>query len=277
MIAVWRIKKTFVPLGTSNPQKELKYFISDSNIGAILHSSNYIKNKNLFKSNEIQNAFYSDKEDDINNSGKKNINDGRKEEILGVNIANLRIPLFDLSHSTLQSELLSDSDFDSVSDNLLHEDDHNNNERKKLTLNNNNNNNGDYNKNNNIDNDDTNNSNKDKNNDDRNNDINENNDINRNSVKTSDALILYTSGTTGRPKGVAHTRHVITKIQIFLLTRNYYFLFTFFIFLICFTLILSYSISPYFMSSDLSSVFSLISNIEASSHASFHTLFLFIP
>ena len=208
MIAVWRMKKTFVPLGTSYPEKELKYFISDSKIGAILHSTNYINKKNLFKYNEIHNICNVNKIDSIkninvdNNNKNTNINnDDMKKKIVGVNIANLRIPLFDLSHSTLQSDLMPDSDFD----NLICNDDLNKNERKKITLSNDDNsNNNDNNNNRNIDSGD----NKNDDNDDRNIDFNEN------SVKPSDALILYTSGTTGRPKGVAHTRHVITKINL---------------------------------------------------------------
>ena len=69
---------------------------------------------------------------------------------------------------------------------------------KKITLSNDNNNNSNIDSGNN----------KNDGNDDK------NIDFNANSVKPSDALILYTSGTTGRPKGVAHTRHVITKINL---------------------------------------------------------------
>lgn len=38
MIAAFKANLTFVPLSTSHPEKELKYFVEDSNMGLLLHS-----------------------------------------------------------------------------------------------------------------------------------------------------------------------------------------------------------------------------------------------
>ena len=38
MIAAFKANLTFVPLSTSHPEQELKYFVEDSNMGLLLHS-----------------------------------------------------------------------------------------------------------------------------------------------------------------------------------------------------------------------------------------------
>jgi acyl-CoA synthetase (AMP-forming)/AMP-acid ligase II len=38
MIGSWKSNLTFVPLSTSHPEQELKYFVEDSNMGLLLHS-----------------------------------------------------------------------------------------------------------------------------------------------------------------------------------------------------------------------------------------------
>jgi acyl-CoA synthetase (AMP-forming)/AMP-acid ligase II len=38
MIGSWKSNLTFVPLSTSHPEQELKYFVDDSNMGLLLHS-----------------------------------------------------------------------------------------------------------------------------------------------------------------------------------------------------------------------------------------------
>jgi acyl-coenzyme A synthetase/AMP-(fatty) acid ligase len=41
MIAAWKTNLTFVPLSTSHPEQELKYFVEDSSMGILLHSLGY--------------------------------------------------------------------------------------------------------------------------------------------------------------------------------------------------------------------------------------------
>ena len=42
MIAAWKTNLTFVPLSTSHPEQELKYFVEDSSMGILLHSLGYL-------------------------------------------------------------------------------------------------------------------------------------------------------------------------------------------------------------------------------------------
>ena len=48
MISSWKANKTFVPLSTSHPEQELKYFVEDSNMGLILHSLGFFSSSFLF-------------------------------------------------------------------------------------------------------------------------------------------------------------------------------------------------------------------------------------
>lgn len=55
MLTTWKLGKIFLPLSTSHPEHELKYFITDSKMGLLLHSSaSNEKEKNILENLEVK-------------------------------------------------------------------------------------------------------------------------------------------------------------------------------------------------------------------------------